>query len=489
MTPVATLPGLPSVTVASWPGRAMPAEELQASLAFLAHKVKKPVHMQAYPGAPQYSSETVNVYVCTGEACTWPRNVESVALAGHVHSLDSEQRVFPGNPISGEPITDDTECLLAKVDHNCITFVAEFTTADNEAARAILAHVIQAAIPLLDFNVEELVAGKREQMLQGYRQFHVAALKRHIQDKTDALRQLEFETEDYYRRLVQAERQRPIVQAELDALQAQASKSDDEAVQKQAAELCTLLASGQYEEITPHADGSLAALSGPVLISHDDWEFDLGRYDIKVDGHGKVTIRSADDTEAEGYPHPHVDSSGRPCLGNIAPDLARAIGRMRLAEALALLHEFLVSYNPDNPYIKISRFDPDCPGGEEDDNPCEDCDERCTPYCIMDCPHNEMGGYSCSDCCDYRTDFCYGECERNRGFDYVHPCHSCEEDKGHCFLECRWNEEWAQANPCEGCEQESCDECDYREKRQELNFQKGGPSERQEQPEQVTATA
>ncbi len=51
---------------------------------------------------------------------------------------------------------------------------------------------------------------------------------------------------------------------------------------------------------------------------------------------GKVTIYSTDGAEADGYPHPHVDSNGRPCLGNISADLAKAIGRMRIAEALTL---------------------------------------------------------------------------------------------------------------------------------------------------------
>jgi len=487
MPPTTALPGLPAITIASWSGRVMPEHELQAALAFIAHKLKRPVQLQAYPGSHQYCADIVNVYVCTDEACEAPRNVETVTLADKEHALEPEQRFFPGNPIRGEGISDDNGCLLAKVDHNCITFVVEFTASDNEAGQAILAYVLEKAIPLLDFEVSELLSQDRERMLDAFRQFHLSALQRHIQDKSSALRQLEYDAEDHYRRLVQVERQRPIVQAELDALQEYAKTDKDETMAKQAGELCSLVASGQYEEITPKPDGSIHARTSSVTIFHDDWEFSLGCYDIKVDPAGKVTIHSADGNEADGYPHPHVDSSGRPCLGNIAPDLARAIGRMRIAEALSLIREFLNSYNPDNPYIKISRFDPDCPG-EEDDDPCEDCEERCTPYCIMDCEHNEMGSYSCSDCCDYRTDFCYGECERNRGFDYVHPCHDCEEGKDYCFLECRWNHDWALSNPCEECENDSCDdECEYSEKREELNFQKGGPRERTEQPQQADA--
>ena len=67
MAATPALPGLPNVTIASWPGRTMPEEELRDSLAFLAHKLKKPVHMQAYDGAAHYSEGLANVYVCTGD--------------------------------------------------------------------------------------------------------------------------------------------------------------------------------------------------------------------------------------------------------------------------------------------------------------------------------------------------------------------------------------------------------------------------------------
>ncbi|MBM4030157.1 MAG: hypothetical protein FJ291_00035 [Planctomycetes bacterium] len=484
-----TLPGLPEITVASWPGRAMPEHELRAALAFLAHKVRKPVHLRAYAGALHYAAEAVNFYICTEDACETPRNVESVTIAGHTHDLETTQRFFPGNPISGQPISDDTGCLLAKVDHNCVTFVVEFTTEDNDAAQAILAYVLEKAIPMLDFNVSQLTGQAQEQMLVAYREFHLAALRRHIHDKTDALRQLEYELEDHYRRLVQAERNKPVLQAELEAIEKLSKNGSEEATRKQAGELHALIASGQYEEITPEADGRLTALTSPIFIVHDDWEFALGRYDIAIDAAGKVVIRSADDTDADGYPHPHVDSSGRPCLGNIAPDLARAIGRMRIAEALSLLREFLNSYNPDNPYIKIGRFDPDY-SGEEDENPCEDCEERCTPYCIMSCPHSDMADYTCSDCCDYRTDYCYGECEANRTFNYVHPCDDCDHDRDYCFLECAWNQEWQLSNPCQACEEAECgEECNYFAKAQELNFHKGGTDGTREQPQQAGAPA
>ncbi|MCX6069394.1 MAG: hypothetical protein NTU91_00835, partial [Chloroflexi bacterium] len=155
-----------------------------------------------------------------------------------------------------------------------------------------------------------------------------------------------------------------------------------------------------------------------------------------------MTIFNADGKEAEGYPHPHVDSSGRPCLGNISADVARAVGRMRLAEALTLLYDFLSSYNSDGPYIRIGKFDPEY--NDPDDNPCDDCDDYHSPYCICECSHND-GNYCCSDCAEYRTDYCYQECSYNLpGFQYISPCDSCEESEQYCFLECQYNQKWEQ---------------------------------------------
>ena len=146
-------------------------------------------------------------------------------------------------------------------------------------------------------------------------------------------------------------------------------------------------------------------------------------------------------------------------------DVARAIGRMRVFEALTLLYDFVASYNPDGPFIKIGRFDSNYDDPDEDH--CEDCEDYHSPYCICECSHN--GAWSCQDCGSYRTEYCYTECGYNvPGFSYVSPCDDCEETGQHCFLECPHNGEWQVKSPCNECDKTDCDGCDHAARKAEL---------------------
>jgi hypothetical protein len=123
-----------------------------------------------------------------------------------------------------------------------------------------------------------------------------------------------------------------------------------------------------------------------------------------------------------------VATDGVPCLGNISADIAKMLGRMLIAEALQLLREFLSSYNPDNPYENIAHFDPSGEFDDPDDDPCQGCDDSCTPHCIASCSHND-NAFTCSDCCEIRTDYCYDECILNERFERFCPCDYCSHQE------------------------------------------------------------
>jgi len=116
---------------------------------------------------------------------------------------------------------------------------------------------------------------------------------------------------------------------------------------------------------------------------------------------------------------------------------------MRFAEALQILHRFLCSYNREGAYERIGDFDPTGEYVDENDDPCENCDEKCSPWCIHGCEHNDW--YSDRDCYDYRTEW--------------------------CFLECEYNEDWSLQDPCDTCGHETCleAECPYFKKKCEVN--------------------
>ena len=166
------------------------------------------------------------------------------------------------------------------------------------------------------------------------------------------------------------------------------------------------------------------------------------------------------------HPHPHVGSDGTPCLGNVHGDIAKLLGKMRIAEALQVLHSFLSSYNREGAYESIAHFDPTGEFVDQEDDPCQDCDERCSPWCINRCQNND-GLFGCGDCYDYRSSFCFEDCEFNSAFELVHPCDGCDQEAtDHCYLECSYNQDWEMQKPCENCQRDECrDDCPYFEKR------------------------
>ena len=124
------------------------------------------------------------------------------------------------------------------------------------------------------------------------------------------------------------------------------------------------------------------------------------------------------------------------------------------------------SYSPDNPYERIGSFDPDQMFNDEDE--CEDCDDRSSPYCICQCERND-GRFEIEDCYDYRSDYCYLECS-HRGDDCadLSPCDDCNEQKD-CFNDCIYNQSWAYKDPCQECEDhEGCDRCEHAPKARAL---------------------
>jgi len=455
------------VDIARWPGCQMPRTELTAALMFLAHKAEKSVRCTPYRGCLRYAAGRVNVYICTTEACTEPRPVWRVKLAGRFHDVHAGQSTFVSvQDLPGQVIRDQEGRVLAKVDHNCLIIPIEITAVDNEAGKAILSHVVEKAAPLLDFDVADKLEEQEAEVAKHYAEFQASAIRARIETKADEVQRLRREATDLYYRLVNVERELPLADEELDFLREQATKQGTPFVQQQATGVQALLAEGLYDEVTPSPKGSLIARTGCILIEHNDWVFELGPYEISIDPAGRVTVLSPEGTQAEGYSHPHVDSNGRPCFGNISADLAKAIGRMRIAEALTLLHDFLSSYNHEGAFVRIGKFDPDYDDPDED--PCEDCQEYHSPYCICECSHNE-GLFCCADCGEYRTDYCYQECSYNvPGFQYVSPCDDCEESEEHCFLECQYNAEWQVNSPCNECEKKECEGCKYAAKKREL---------------------
>jgi len=463
-----------TITIDRWDNFHLSRDEVKNALIFLSHRCKKPVHFAMYPGRLLYSPDVINVYapdppLASNSLELVSINGERLALFG-CHATPGKPDIFSK---SARDIEDDLNTVIAVVDGNCILFLVDITAEDSPATRRILSFVIEHAIPLLDFDLRDMLRDRTKQIQEETKACLHGYLQRRLAAKQSELSNAQYEANQAYETLVRTERHIVELTAEIEQLQKSRHKPLTGLAEQQGRAIQGLIGSGLYGKVQLKTDGGIVATTNEIVIRHDGYEFPMGRYSVEISPNGQLLIRCLNPPQGRkaDYPHPHVDTNGNPCLGNIHGDIGRMIGKFRIAEALQVLHNFLCTYNPSSPYEKISHFDPAGLYVDEDEDTCENCDDRCSPYCIFECSQNE-GWYGCSDCCDYRTDYCYTECSYNENYEYVHPCDGCDaEGTRHCYLECPYNEGWDLKNPCDDCEKEECnEECEYHRKARETGF-------------------
>ncbi|NOZ70372.1 MAG: hypothetical protein GXP38_00420, partial [Chloroflexi bacterium] len=198
---------IPKITISRWDGCLLPRDEIRASLLYLAHKTGKTVRFGRYPGEPRYSSRIVNVFICARDNQYGDAGISAVTIRGQDYVFSNVQRSLCLE-LKGEYILDDNSTTIAVVDRNNIIIRFEITAADNDSARAILAYVVERAIPLLRFDVEEVVESRKDEAEGQYRQFFSAALSERVEAKRNENLQAERDAENHYHSLIAAERLR-----------------------------------------------------------------------------------------------------------------------------------------------------------------------------------------------------------------------------------------------------------------------------------------
>lgn len=463
---------IPQIAIHAWQNLILSKAEIRNILIYLAYKTGKPVIFRRFADYEGYSENTICVCIAVADGIRDTSKSESLKLNSKSYDLSDEQVATDLIlTISEEKqIKDDDGLLLAFVDHNRIVIPLELTATDNEAAKAILAYVIEQSIELLDFRMTEELLERRKKFMESICDYYAKTVVSKLKEAESNFNELEQKAYEASRTIYSFEQQRPVLEKQIRFLKKLQQIRRPRLYRQQAYALIELIASGQFTSIEPQSDGGIIAVTGPITIEYDNWEFPLGSYNISLNNSGDINIEALDDHPNAEHPHPHVDTDGYPCLGNIAADIPKLIGSMRIAEALQLLYQFLSSYNSDNPYERIGHFDPTGRYQDEEDEPCEHCDEAYSPACIFECSHNN-GQYTCTDCYDYRTDYCYLECVHNEDFENFSPCDDCSQ-KGteYCYLNCQFNNKWQLQNPCDdNCSYEECDEkCPYFEKSQTL---------------------
>jgi hypothetical protein len=464
---------IPAITIEAWSTMAMPGDELRNILLYLAYKTGKPITFRWYSKDEGYSQDSVSVRIyVSDESSEKQTDMTVVVLGTKVHDLAEQQVPWTADVEVDEKHTiySDNQVILAYIDHNRIIIPIELTAVDNETARHLMAHIMEKAVELLDFKADGTLPSERDQMTQSFCKAFKKGVQDRVYDHKQELDLLRSEAEQAYHTIVSYHKRKPVIEKELQHLQKLDEAPDPLLFRKQAKLLIDLQKTGLYTSIAPQDDGFIKAFTGPVSIEYQGHEFPLGCYEIAISNACDVKIEALEEHPDASFPHPHVAEDGYPCLGNISATLPSLLASMRIAEALQLIYEFLSSYSPETgPYEKISHFDPTGSFVDEEDNPCEDCSESCSPFCIASCGTND-GCYATDDCCEYRTEYCYTECNHQE-ICQLSPCDNCDDEATEeCYLSCRYNSDWELKDPCENsCEFKECStECAYYKKHQTL---------------------
>jgi hypothetical protein len=216
-----------------------------------------------------------------------------------------------------------------------------------------------------------------------------------------------------------------------------------------------------------HDDGKLQVVTMPIAIDYEGHTYEFGCFRLEIpQGNGRLVILGEEpDRKVEGYSHPHLATDGTPCLGNIGTRVAQLLGDGQVVPVVILLLEFLRSYNPDNPYLRIEKWDPDW---EEDDEKYESCYQNASlrdcAICTDDaCPYQEDGSRRCYEEADTRECIACGRCSMHE--DAIETCRDSHEpwECVQCDDRCQWAgdadacHDSAEAGYCAGCPHEECD--------------------------------
>jgi hypothetical protein len=174
-------------------------------------------------------------------------------------------------------------------------------------------------------------------------------------------------------------------------------------------ELVRMLGSGAIRALS--CDGGRVEFeTGKVKIDYDEYEYVLGPFRIEMsltDASLRI-VGMHGAPKVDGYTHPHVSSTGTPCLGNMAPVIAKTLGCGDVVGAISAVLEFLRAYNHGNGYVDLMRWNPDY---ENEDDRFESCYDNSSCHdCVVcgdsDCPYRDGAEHRCwenhdqGDCID-----------------------------------------------------------------------------------------
>ncbi|MGB3945325.1 MAG: hypothetical protein WBK76_00595 [Candidatus Saccharimonadales bacterium] len=170
---------------------------------------------------------------------------------------------------------------------------------------------------------------------------------------------MEVELQGYRHAIAKLEKAISMTNQQVEQIQGcrQNSNNQEEYVQRIIDSAQQLIDNDLYESITFNMQ-NIKATTAPIFIT-DKYIYAMGQYDITISYEGTMSVLLNTKTENTRVSHnrnmhPHVNSSGNICAGNIGPRLNKYALRGEYTTVLLVLHEFLSTWSSKNPYINIA---------------------------------------------------------------------------------------------------------------------------------------
>ena len=154
------------ITINLWPKLAMSKDEIRNILHYLAYKTDRSVVFRKLSGYEGYSENTVCVCMAVADSNKRTSKISSLRVRGKTYELSDEQVMVDTDLTvpDEKQITDEDGVPIAYADHNRIVIPIELTATDNEAARKLMAYIVESSIELLDFQMTAKLLEQRRKM-------------------------------------------------------------------------------------------------------------------------------------------------------------------------------------------------------------------------------------------------------------------------------------------------------------------------------------
>ena len=333
---------------------------------------------------------------------------------------------------------------------------------NGNPAHMVFESIFSQVMPVLVHNIESY-DWKRES--DEYVRMKLALVDRSVTDWREEIRNNEQEIEDKSFEVMGLVTRNERLRESMKVFDESTRMTHERKAEEEHETFVGMMKSGAVHDIEV-VDSTVTVTTGITVIDWDGCRYEFGPLVVRLDlNNAKVTIIPTEAAHmANGYAHPHVSDSGTPCFGNTAPIIAKSLGLGDVTGTLAIVLEFLRSYNPDDAYQLIEWWYPEW---EDVDDRFESCyDDSSTHDCAAcgedSCPFRDGAEARCYENHDW------SECIECADCTYRETAMvACHEERGpRSCVECNLNCDWAgneqacldihAGNLCKNCTIDSC---------------------------------